>query len=594
MRRPSGGPVPRPPATPRSREPAADGMDDQDFAVRPTDRRTLDADLAAVVASATDAIVTADDRGRILSWNPAACRIFGYEEAEVLGRPLTLLMPERFREAHEAGLARVVETGETRVIGRTVELAGLRRDGSEFPVELSLSTWTEDGVRLFAGILRDVSDRARLVRELTASRERLGAIVDSATDAIVCADAEGRIVLWNPGAERILGHAPDDVLGRPLTTIVPERFREAHEEGMARVSAGGPHRIIGRTVEVAALRSDGTEVPVELSLSTWTTDDGRFYAGILRDVTERKRAEAAVREAQEALEEKNQQLEALSAKLAKYLSRQLYDSIFEGRTDVRVTSYRKELTIFFSDIQGFTELTDTMEAEPLSQLLNEYLGEMSTIAARYGGTIDKFIGDGIMIFFGDPESRGRRDDALACVEMALAMRERVRSLQSEWRDRGVPRSLHVRMGINTGYVTVGNFGSEDRLDYTIVGGQVNAAARLEASAGPDEVLISGETFALVKDCVLCEPAGEIKVRGIAYPIRAYRVVGGRGGDRSELRVVREDREGFHLLLDPAHLAAEEVPGARTALLRALEALGPDGDAPGEADRPAAPERGGAG
>lgn len=556
--------------------------------------RSLDADLAALVSSATDAIVTADHRGRILSWNPAACRIFGYEEEEVLGRSLTLLMPARFREAHEAGLARVVETGETRVIGRTVELAGLRRDGSEFPLELSLSTWTEDGTRLFAGILRDVSERARLVRELTESRERMSAILDSATDAIVCADAGGRVVLWNPAAERILGHAPEDVVGRSLTTIVPERFRRAHEEGIARVSGGGPRKIIGGTVEVAALRADGTEVPVELSLSTWSTEGERFYGGILRDVTERKRAERAVREAQEALEEKNQQLEALSAKLAKYLSRQLYDSIFEGRTDVRVTSYRKELTIFFSDIQGFTELTDTMEAEPLSELLNEYLGEMSAIAARYGGTVDKFIGDGIMIFFGDPESRGRQDDALACVEMALAMQHRVRALQADWRDRGVPRSLHVRMGINTGYVTVGNFGSEDRLDYTIVGGQVNAASRLEESAGPDEILVSGETFALVKDCVLCEPAGEIKVKGIAYPIRVYRVLGRRDVDRPELQLVREDRDGFHLLLDPAHLPAGEVPGARAALLRALEALGPDGGptaGTGEAGAEGRPARG---
>src|SRR5690606_36313256 len=103
-----------------------------------------------------------------------------------------------------------------------------------------------------------------------------------------------------------------------------------------------------------------------------------------------------------------------------------------------------------------------------------------------------------------------KEDAVTCLEMALAMRARVREFQMEWRDRGVPRELHVRMGINTGYVTVGNFGSEDRLDYTIVGGQVNAAARLQASAPADEILISGETHALVRNYVRCEPSGEIK------------------------------------------------------------------------------------
>jgi len=535
-------------------------------------------DLSAVVSSATDAIVTADERGDILTWNPAAERIFGHGAAEVIGRPLTLLMPGRFRDGHEAGLSRVTETGETRVIGKTVELAGLRSDGTEFPIELSLSTWEDGGRRFFAGIIRDVSERAALVRELAASEERIGAILDSATDAVICADGDGLIRLWNPAAERILGHDSEEVLGEPLTVIVPERFREAHEAGVARMTGGGEPRIIGSTVEVAALRADGTEVPVELSLSTWTTEEGRWYAGILRDVTERKRAEQAIREARDALEEKNEQLEALSTKLAKYLSRQLYDSIFAGRTEVRVTSYRKELTIFFSDIQGFTELTDTMEAEPLSQLLNEYLGEMSSIAARHGGTVDKFIGDGIMIFFGDPESRGRAADALSCVEMALAMRSRVQELQEGWSNRGVPRTLHVRMGINTGYVTVGNFGSEDRLDYTIVGGQVNAAARLEEAAGPDEILVSGDTFALVKDRFLCEPVGELKVKGIAYPIRSYRVVGPRDGSRPEARLVRESHEGFRLLLDPGLLSAEDVSAAREALRRALRTLGPDGAA----------------
>jgi PAS domain S-box-containing protein len=550
------------------------------------------ADLSAVVASATDAIVTADAAGRILGWNPAAGRIFGYPAEEVVGRPLTILIPETYREAHEAGIARVVETGETRVIGRTVELTGLRRDGSEFPVELSLSTWTEDGRRFFAGILRDVSERARLLRDLSDSTERLQAVLDTATDAVICADRDGRIQLWNPAAERILGHASEEMLGEPLTRIVPERYREAHQAGIARMGAGGEPRIIGKTVEVAALRADGTEIPVELSLSTWTTEGGRFYAGILRDVSERKRAEETLREAQEALREKNQELEALSSKLAKYLSRQLYDSIFEGRTDVRVTSYRKELTIFFSDIQGFTELTDTMEAEPLSHLLNEYLGEMSAIAERHGGTVDKFIGDGIMIFFGDPESQGRETDALACVEMALAMRSRVQELQDDWADRGVPRSLHVRMGINTGYVTVGNFGSEDRLDYTIVGGQVNAAARLEEAAGPDEILVSGETHALVKERFLCEPVGELKVKGIAYPIGSYRVIAARARGRPDREILRARHAGFRLALDPTLLAAEDVAAAREVLRRALRSLEPGGEPPADGARGRPGRRGG--
>lgn len=225
------------------------------------------------------------------------------------------------------------------------------------------------------------------------------------------------------------------------------------------------------------------------------------------------------------LEESNQQLVSLSKKLAKYLSPEVYNSIFSGEKEVNLETQRKKLTVFFSDIQGFTELTDTMEAEALATLLNSYLKEMAEVAAHYGGTLDKFIGDAIMIFFGDPKSRGEKQDALACVMMAIEMRERLKYLREKWANQGVSEPLHIRIGINSGYCTVGNFGSENRLDYTIVGGQVNLASRLESNAGIDQILISHETFALVKDAIVCESKGEISVKGLIRPVRTYQVIG---------------------------------------------------------------------
>ena len=363
--------------------------------------------LEALVEAAADAIVTADGDGVVTGWNPAAARIFGYSSREIVGKPLTVLIPTRFQHAHSEGIARVAAGGESRVIGHTVELAGIRRDGSEFPIELSLSTWEIDHVRSFAGIIRDTTERARLIEDLAASQARLSAILRSATDAIVCADERGLVTMWNDAAERMLGYSEEELVGRPLTVIIPDRFHDAHNAGILRMSRGEEPRIVGTTVEVFAKAKDGTEVPVELSLATWTIGEDRYFSGILRDISVRKWAEQAIETANSELAEKNQQLEGLSAKLAKYLSRKVYDSIFQGRTEVRVESYRKLLTVFFSDIEGFTDLTDMMEAEPLSDLLNEYLSEMSAIAGTFGGTIDKFIGDGIMIFFGDPESRAR-------------------------------------------------------------------------------------------------------------------------------------------------------------------------------------------
>ncbi|MGK5091676.1 adenylate/guanylate cyclase domain-containing protein [Deltaproteobacteria bacterium TL4] len=218
------------------------------------------------------------------------------------------------------------------------------------------------------------------------------------------------------------------------------------------------------------------------------------------------------------------QQEQLSKSLSKYLSPQIYKSIFSGRREVKVESYRKHITVFFSDIQGFTQLTDTVEPETLSSLLNEYFNEMSTIALNHGGTVDKFLGDAIMIFFGDPETKGNRQDTLDCILMAIEMRTRMKTLRKKWESEGIYKPLQVRTGINSGFCTVGNFGSENRMDYTIIGGTVNLANRLESNAQPDEILISHQTYALIKDEIYCEKREKIHVKGIAYPVQTYRVV----------------------------------------------------------------------
>jgi adenylate cyclase len=530
----------------------------------------------AIVRSATDAIVTADSRGVVVSWNKAAEAMFGYEEAEIVGSSLTIIVPERFRTAHEAGLGRVVSTGETRITGSTVEVWGLHKDGSEFPIELSLATWEEGAERFFSGIIRDITERAAMTHALSLSEQRLEAILQSATDAVVSIDARGKVVLWNQEAAQMFGYKAEEMLGETLNAIIPDQFRDAHAEGLERVGAGGERHVIGKTVELSALDHEGREFPIELSLATWEVDGERYYSGIIRDITERKVAEHALHLANKSLNEKNEQLEALSAKLAKYLSRQVYDSIFEGRNEVRVESYRKELTVFFSDIEGFTDLTDRLEAEQISEILNSYLSEMARIADECGGTIDKFIGDGVMIFFGDPETAGRKQDAIACVRMALRMRARISELRQEWEDRIGPEPMHARIGINTGFCTVGNFGSEDRLDYTIVGAAVNTASRLESTAGPDQIQISHATYSLVKDEIYCRPLGDVGLKGISHPMRTYEVVA-EYKDLPNGGPMKTEIGAFNLSIDPAGLDPASAARAREALKSALAALGDEAD-----------------
>ncbi|MGI9584113.1 MAG: PAS domain S-box protein [Acidimicrobiia bacterium] len=532
--------------------------------------------LAAIVQSAADAIIMASSGGVIQAWNPAAERMFGYSPEEVVDQSLTMLVPERFREAHSAGLSRVVETGETRIVGQTVEVFGLHKDGHEFPIELALATWIEGDQRFFSGVIRDISERAEMTRALVMSERRMEAILESANDAIISIDDRGNVVLWNARAAEMFGYSSDEMVGEPVSAIIPSRFRDGHSEGVARVASGGEQHVIGSTVELAGLHRDGREFPIELSLATWHADGHRFFSGIIRDITERKTAEDALHVANKSLNEKNDQLEALSGKLAKYLSRQVFDSIFEGKTDVHVESYRKELTVFFSDIKGFTDLTDRLEAEAVSEILNRYLSEMAVIADGCGGTIDKFIGDGIMIFFGDPRTLGRRQDALQCVGMATRMKARIRELNAEWTDLIGPDPLQVRIGINSGFCTVGNFGSEDRLDYTIVGGAVNAAARLEEAADPDQILVSHATYSLIKDEFYCRPIGDVNVKGISHDLRTYEVVGDFKDLGPELRI-EEEIGDFKVSLDPNSLDADSTVKAREALLSALAALDPSAE-----------------
>jgi len=241
--------------------------------------------------------------------------------------------------------------------------------------------------------------------------------------------------------------------------------------------------------------------------------------------------------------------EQILHKLAKYFSPQVYESIFSGDLDVKIQTERKRLTVFFSDIKGFSEITERLEPEVLTELITEYLTAMTAIAAAHGGTVDKYIGDAIMVFFGAPQSLGPKEDALACVLMSIAMRDGLHALRKSWKDRGVSQPLDIRIGVHTDTCTVGNFGSHDRLDYTTIGNGVNLASRLESNANTNQILISEDTYLLVRDQVECIKLEQIQVKNIVRPIQTYEVVGelvAEGG----LPRFEEHTEGFSLLIYP--------------------------------------------
>ncbi|MCB1485933.1 MAG: adenylate/guanylate cyclase domain-containing protein [Bauldia sp.] len=264
----------------------------------------------------------------------------------------------------------------------------------------------------------------------------------------------------------------------------------------------------------------------------------------------------------------NDFLASVSLKIAKYLSPQVYKSIFSGEKDTIINTERKKLTIFFSDIADFTATTERLQPEELTSLLNEYLTEMSAIALQYGGTIDKFIGDAILVFFGDPETRGTVEDAHACVEMAVAMQRRLADLNDQWLRRGIEKPFRVRMGINTGYCNVGNFGSADRMDYTIIGAEANLAARLQQIASTGEIVMSYETYALVTDIVAAKRLPPISMKGISREVEPYAVEAIVTVDGSD-RVMREQHSGVSLYLDPNQIEAGDVDRIKQILADAI-------------------------
>ena len=272
------------------------------------------------------------------------------------------------------------------------------------------------------------------------------------------------------------------------------------------------------------------------------------------------------------LTDSNNFLATISGKIARYLPPQIYKNIFSGTKEVDLTTERKKLTIFFSDIKDFTATAERLQPEDLTALLNEYLTEMSIIAFEHGATVDKFIGDAILVFFGDPETKGVKEDALACVRMAIAMQRRLAQLNIEWRRHGIEHPFQARMGINTGYCNVGNFGSSNRMDYTIIGAEANLSARLQSIADPGEIMLSYETYVLVREIVRARPRPPIHMKGIGREIIPYAVEGFLGDMAEKQKVFTEHSSGLDLYVDVDAIDTAGLDRAKQRLRDALLAL----------------------
>jgi PAS domain S-box-containing protein len=259
----------------------------------------------SLVESATDAIIVANGRGIIVSWNRAAFRLFGYSMEEIIGQPLTRLMPERYREGHTRGIARIEATGQGRLIGSVVELHGLRKSGEEFPIELSLATWKTGRGSYYSGIIRDISERKKAAETLEKLEHQHTLILTQAGEGIYGVDEEGNTTFANPSAASMLGYPVEELLGCHMHELLHHSYADGtpYPAELCPVYAAIQDGLVHRVVDEVFWRKDGTAFPVEY-VSTPIKEGEKVVGAVVvfRDITSRKLAESALKASEERLE----------------------------------------------------------------------------------------------------------------------------------------------------------------------------------------------------------------------------------------------------------------------------------------------------
>jgi len=296
------------------------------------------AKVDSVVDSAMDAIVTVDEHQRIVLFNAAAEKVFGWPREAMLGQPLERLIPARLRQAHAGHIAHFAATGVTsRRMGDKTVLLGLRSNEQEFPLEASISQHTENGRKFFTVILRDVTESSRVEELLARNESRLRGILDSAMDAIITVDDSEHIVLFNAAAEAVFGCPRSEALGAPLAWFIPERFRATHSAHIRRFGeAGVESRRMNAQRVVTGLRRNGEEFPIEASISRTSEHDRTYFTVILRDITERMLAESALRRSKEELREFAATASSVREQEKSRVARELHDELAQSLTALKM------------------------------------------------------------------------------------------------------------------------------------------------------------------------------------------------------------------------------------------------------------------
>ncbi len=354
--------------------------------------------------------------------------------------------------------------------------------------------------RLNAQLQAEIAERLRVEQALLRSEERYRSVTQSANDAIISTDGNGTIIAWNKGARTMFGYQEEEVSGRPLDFLMPERYRSAHQQGMARLRSTGKSHVIGATVELAGLRRDGSEFPLELSLASWQAGGETFYSAIIRDITARKEAEAALRRYAAELEQEKQKSDRL---LLNILPLSVANDLKEtGQTTPRIF---ENVTVFFSDFVGFTAIASRLEPGFLIGELNELFTAFDDIMEQNHCERIKTSGDAYLAVCGMPQPNEHHAENIvrSAIEIVEYLRGRNERSLVQWQ---------IRIGLHSGPVVGGVVGVRKYI-YDVFGDTINTAARLESHSEPMRINVSEATSRIVGDQFRFIERQAIQVRG---------------------------------------------------------------------------------
>lgn len=438
----------------------------------------------------------ADAKGIIIEVSRGLVELVGYAAEELIGQSDSILFANKEDATNIE--EETVRRGEVRARGTILTT----KEARDVPVSIS-TTLAKDNNGYITGyfaVLADIAGDKQVHEKIEQVAREWRATLDAIRDLVWISDKDCHLLRVNRAYADVVGIEPKQVIGKTCHTVFPWAKS-------ACPNCPHKHTIATKESAVEEFYSPEQALHFEIATSPIFNEKADVVASVCvaRDITSRKQAE--------------KQIQSLD-RLRQYFSPRLAQKLISDEDVFKVR--RKNLTIFFIDMRGFTLLSDETEPEELLSMLNEFLSQMTEIIFHWGGTVGKFIGDGIMGFFGDPDEQPNH--AELAIKMALELQSRVKTMNEKsvlWSDF----PLSVGIGINTGFVTIGNIGPENHRDYTVIGRHVNLAARLEQEAKPGQVLISQRTYKLVGNLIKAEEVGHINVKGFDKPVLVYNVLG---------------------------------------------------------------------